>query len=141
MTFLRMSTFFMSQNISVEWKKGLVKTFGWSITLYGLLIMDDLHSSKENTRSIWDILLETNVKSEWTESQIWRCQIEWREESTFTYLMCTLTKVMRNRRDTLIVYILHRVGLIKIIIECRVEGKSAPGRQRRQGVFQVIMDL
>jgi len=111
--------------LRMELKKRFVKSFIWSVALYG--------------SETWTIKAADKKHLEAFEMWIWRrmLKISWRDHKTNEEVLRmveeerTLITTIRRRQKTWIGHILRGNGLLKDIMEGKFEGRRPRGRKRK----------
>ena len=111
--------------LRMELKKRFVKSFIWSVALYGY--------------ETWTIKAADKKHLEAFEMWIWRrmLKISWRDHKTNEEVLRmveeerTLITTIRRRQKTWIGHILRGNGLLKDIMEGKFEGRRPRGRKRK----------
>uniref|UniRef100_A0A2S2PJ80 Endonuclease-reverse transcriptase n=1 Tax=Schizaphis graminum TaxID=13262 RepID=A0A2S2PJ80_SCHGA len=128
-------TLLASRNVSLKIKKNLLKTYVWSIALYGC--------------EIWTITTENRRRLESFEMWCYRrmLRINWMDRITNKEVLDRITEaklIWKNivrRRNEWIGHIMRHEGLLKLIIEGCIDGKNRRGRPRLEYIQQIIKDL
>lgn len=126
---------FTSNNLNITLRKKLLKTFVWSVMLYG--------------SETWTMGKPEHQKIEAFEMWCYRrmLKISWVEKVTNEQVLrrlseeMSLLKTLQKRRNTWIGHVMRHEGLLEIILEGLVEGKNCRGRPRLQYLNQVMGDM
>ena len=114
----------LSQRMSLETKKRIVKALVWSVALYGA--------------ETWTLRTVDIKRIEAFEMWIWRRmeKVSWTEKKTNEEILksvqerrCLMERVIRTKKKW-IGHIVRGDGLLKEVIEGRMEGKRPRGRKR-----------
>lgn len=133
--FYKKKNLFTAKNISLDVRKQMLKTYVWSVALYG---------SESWTMGVRErkrlLAFET-----WCYRRIMK--ISWKEMITNEEVYrrvgerrCFL-KYLKRRRNHLVGHILRHNGLLKLIIEGTVDGKNSRGRPRLEYMSQIMEDM
>ena len=133
--FNRKSKLLTSNNIDLNIRKQLIKTFVWSVFLYGseTWTLGEECKRRINAFELW--CYRRMLKIKWTD-KITNVEVFRRAKD-----MACLRTVINKRRNTWIGHTLRHEGLLLTILEGVVEGKNARGRPRLEYVTQVVKDL
>ena len=132
--FNKKRSLFTSKNIDLRIRKKLLKTYIWSIMLYGC--------------ETWIIAKEERRRIEAFEMWCYRRmeKIRWTDRMTNEEVLervsekKSIWKSIQKRRNELIGHILRHDGLLGLILEGLVDGKNHRGRPRLQYISQIIED-
>ena len=121
----------LTSKINLELKKNLIKCYVWSIALYGA----ETWTLRENDRKY----LESFEMWCWRQME----KVDWREHITNEEVLARvqekrcILKVIKQRKANWVGHILRGDGLLREIMEGKIEGKRGRGRKR----IQVLDDL
>ena len=115
-------------------KKSIIKTFVWSTAMYAC----ETWTLKENDKK----------RIEAFEMWIWRRSqnISWRDKVTNEEVLKRVGEVrqmmkdIKRRKKTWIGHVLRRNGLMREVIEGRMQGKRTVGRRRQQLLDDIAVD-
>lgn len=125
---------FTSKSIDLNIRKNLLKTYIWSIMLYGC--------------ETWTIAREEMRRIEAFEMWCYRRmqKISWTDRITNEEVLekvserKSMWKSIQKRRNELIGHILRHDGLLLLILEGVIDGKNHRGRPRLQYISQIMED-
>jgi hypothetical protein len=125
---------FTCNGINMQLRKHLVKTFVWSVLLYG----SDTWTLGEAEKRIVAFEMwyyRRMLKIPWVD-RVTNEEVLWNIEEEKP----GLRNIMRKRRDVWVGHLIRHEGLIKTILEDAVEGKNARGRPRLEYIDQILED-
>ena len=122
-------------NLNMEVRKQFIRTYIWSMLLYG--------------SEAWTMTAAEKARIEAFEMWCYRrmMRIKWIDRVSNEGVLRrvgekrSLMKTLRRRRKYLIGHILRYDGLMKTIVEGKVEGKNGKGRPRTKYMEQVKKDM
>jgi hypothetical protein len=123
----------ITKNINRQLKKRIVKTLIWSVLLYG--------------SETWTLRKEDIKRLEAFEMWVWRRmeKISWTERKTNEEVLhivgerkC-LVEMITKRKKNWIGHVIRGEGILKEVIEGRMEGKRTRGR-KRMGMLDILTD-
>lgn len=123
-----------SNGISTNTKKQFIKTYIWSIALYGCETWTIGKTDRRKIEAFEMWCYRRALKISWTQRKTNEEVLEQIQERRRIWRHIT------KRRTQTIGHILRRDGLIKTIIEGKVNGKNPKGRPRLQFIKQIIQD-
>src|SRR5258708_24765701 len=123
----------LRRNMSLGTKKRIIKAVVWSVALYGC--------------ETWTMKKDTTQRLMALEMWIWRRmeRVSWMDKKTNEEILHavgeerSLVRTIVNRKKSWIGHILRGGGLLKDVIEGRMEGKRVRGR-KRMGMLDVLME-
>jgi hypothetical protein len=123
-----------SKSISLELRKRIAKAYVWSVALYGA--------------ETWTLNKKDEKRLEAFEMWCWRNleQIRWQEHRTNAQVLEQvneerhLLKSIKQRRLRWVGHVLRHGGLLRDVIEGRIEGKRPRGRPRNTWVANLLRD-
>ena len=132
--FVQKRTLFTS-NIGLATRKTLLKSYIWSIALYGCETWTVGKQEKKRIDSFEMWCYRRMLKVKWTDHVRNEVVLERIGEEM------SLWKILTRRRDRLVGHILRHPGLVNIALEGKIEGKNCRGRPRLDYVRQIINDV
>jgi hypothetical protein len=114
----------LNSNINMELKKRIIKSMVWSVMLYGA--------------ETWTLTQAEKKRIEAFEMWVWRrmLKISWTEKISNDEVLKrvgeqrNILNIISRRKHSWIGHILRHDGLLKTILEGRMEGKATRGRKR-----------
>src|SRR6476469_4061355 len=123
----------LSRSIRVNLRKRLVKTLVWPIVLYGC--------------ETWTMRKEEINRFNASEMWVWRKmgKVSWMDKRTNEQILSSmnekrsLIKTIRDRKKNWIGHVVRGDGLMKLVLEGRMDGKRPSGRPR-MGMIDDVLD-
>ena len=119
-------------NINMELKKRIVKSTVWSVMLYGAETWTLTQAEKKRIEAFEMWVWRRMLKISWTE-KISNEEVLMRVEEQRSIL-----NIISRRKHSWIGHILRHDGLLKTILEGRMEGKAARGRKRLNMLSDIL---
>jgi hypothetical protein len=124
----------LSKGLDTKIKNRIIKTFVWSTAMYAC--------------ETWTLKESDRKKIEAFEMWIWRRSqgISWRDRITNEEVLNRvgqerqLLKNIKRRKKTWIGHVLRSNGLMRVVLEGRMQGKRTVGRKRQQLLDDIAMD-
>jgi len=122
----------LTSNINMELKKRIVKSTVWSVMLYGA--------------ETWTLTQAEKKRIEAFEMWVWRrmLKISWIEKISNEEVLMrveeqrSILNIISRRKHSWIGHILRHDGLLRTILEGRMEGKAARGRKRLNMLSDIL---
>lgn len=135
LAFLKKKKLLTSNQLSIDKRKHLLKTYVWSTALYACETWTIATKEKRRLEAFELWCYRRMLKIKWTDRISNLEVLERINEGR------TLMKTIQKRRSTLIGHILRHEGLLHTIIEGKLDGKNAIGRPRMKYMTQIMKDL
>ncbi|KAL1446687.1 hypothetical protein WDU94_006588 [Cyamophila willieti] len=133
--FNKKSKIFESTNINLEVRKNLIKSFVWSVLLYGCETWTISEKDKKHLEAFEMWCFRRTLKITWcdkiTNEEVLRRIREKRQ----------VLKNIQVRRATWIGHILRHEGLLHTLIETTIEGRNQRGRPRQEYLEDLKKDM